>query len=119
MGVHTYQLAMNHMGDLVCSDDDDDVDALRHEPSSSAAQVPADFKLDFVPSDSPGDPAARDRAHSPLRAPEGDVLFRDLGRRQLAGDGGLEGQRLGHQCEDAGETTQNVSAQRSRTKRFL
>lgn len=118
MGVHTYQLAMNHMGDLVRSDHDDD-DALHHEPSSSTAQVPANYKLDFAPSDSPGDPAARDCAHSPLRAPEGDVLLRDLGRRRLAGDGGLEGQRLGHQCEDAGETTQNISAQRSRTKRFL
>lgn len=78
----------------------------------------SDFKMDFVPSDSRGDPA-RDRAHSPLRAPDGAVLLRDLGRRRLAGDGGLEGQRLGHQSEDAGETTQNVSAQRSRTKRFL
>lgn len=68
----------------------------------------SDFKLEFAPSEPGGDPADWDHAQSPLRPPEGAVPLCRLRGSPFAGDGGLEGQRFGHQCEDAGETTQNI-----------
>lgn len=51
-----------------------------------------------------GDPADSDHAHAPLRAPEAAVCRLHLGGGRPASDGGLEGQRLGHQREETGET---------------
>lgn len=111
MGLHTYELGMNHLGDLVrrarrprrISIYDYD-DGFSSSAMRSEVRVCRILNLNLLLSACRGDPADSDHAHPPLRAPEVAVCLCHLRWSRFATDGGLEGQRLGHQCEEAGET---------------
>lgn len=67
------------------------------------------MNLSLLPSACRGDPADSDHAHPPLGAPEGAVSLCHLRGNRFATDGGLEGQRPGHQREETGEAFTSVA----------